>query len=99
MEICIYIGAQQSRVESINHARSLGWPIDIDFQGLHNRIAKMKDEIAKLLFVEGLASGDPVLCRFTKDLQGKNSTIKEAIEKLQRVKEVPEVIRMNARPG
>src|ERR1700733_584104 len=54
MEICIYIGAQQSRVESINHARSLGWPINIDFQGLHNRIAKMKDEIAKLLFVEGL---------------------------------------------
>jgi hypothetical protein len=99
LEICIQIKVQQSQLKWLNQAQTVGWPIDIDFQGLPDCVMKMKDEIAQLLFDEGLASDDTVLCQFVKDLQVKGYTTEESIEKFKHAKGTPEVILKHAQPG
>jgi hypothetical protein len=99
LEICLAIRAQRSRIDSINHARTVGWPININFRGLPDRVVKMKDQIYQLLFVEGLKSKDVFLVRFLHVLKEKGYSTRDSYKKLHDPMKVPKDLITDARPG
>ena len=68
IEICIYIRGAVKALKARAYATDKGWPTDIDFNNLPDRVMKFKEDLHRLIFVEGLKSDDLPLAQFMKIL-------------------------------
>ena len=98
MTICNYVKGSANAIEARAFAESHGWPIEIDFTKLPDRIVRteMKNKLDQLV-ADGLVSDNPIQNQFNKDLKAlypNGNGLKMLNEKT-----TPERIRNNAKPG
>jgi hypothetical protein len=98
MSICLYIKGALKALEARAHAKKQGWPTDIDFSALPDRIMKFKEDLHRLVFTEGLKSDNLAMAQFKSDvdLQYPNG---RGLQKLSNSPITPGGIVDNARPG
>ena len=72
--ICPYISQQNGGIAGQQVAKSNGWPIDIDFSKLTDRVILLTDSLTQLVFKDGLKSRNVVQQRFDQRLRGLRLT-------------------------
>jgi hypothetical protein len=67
--ICIYVRAQHKLLDARIYAEGKGWPTDIDFASITPRVLAMRDDLHRLIYVEGLKSKNLAQRHFNKHLK------------------------------
>jgi len=68
--ICPYISQQNGGIMGQQVAKSNGWPIDVDFDQLTDRVILLMDSLTQLVFKDGLRSQNVVQQQFDQRLRG-----------------------------
>ena len=98
VEICFIIRQDIKTHNARTFALTNGWPTDIDFCALPERVMKMKDALHHLVFTEGLTSDNPVQQQFNKDI-GLEYPDGKGLEKFSRQTLAPGRFMDHAQPG
>jgi hypothetical protein len=95
--ICPYINQQNGEITGQQFAKSNGWPIDIDFSKLTDRVILLTDSLTQLVFEDGLRSQNVVQQHFDQRLSGLRIT-RRKFSNLSKGK-IPMVLADDSRPG
>ena len=96
--ICYYIKGQIRLHEALVYAKQEGWPTNINFASLVPRVLAMKDDLHRLIFVEGLKSKNPAQQEFNKNLL-KMYPAGDGLQRLSGMRITPGLIADTTRVG
>jgi hypothetical protein len=94
-EICGYLKGCQKKVIDWELAEQEGWPINIDFKKLPDRIIAMEDKLRTFIIEEGLEASNLVVQALRTDL----SRVGLELHKLVTISMPPVIIVDHAWPG
>src|SRR5271154_4809473 len=95
--MCIYLRKRNSTCQAEQEVAKNGWPTDLDFKGITNRVLLMKDMLHQLVAEDGLKSQNIVQLYLNKTLQELHLT-QTKFSKLSGAK-IPLTIVNVSRPG